>query len=234
LWNVLPKSRNNPFGNKVRQLQKYARGLREPLPERYWLWAGLQAEETSKQLLNANLHEHIDHQRFSLMKLNKLKSFSGADDFNEVLLADMQLVLPDDMLKKVDLMSMAHGLEVRVPFLDHRLVDFVFQLPVSSKINRNIRKRILQDTYRDILPPELYRRPKSGFEVPLLKWFRTSLRSLITDDLLSDRFILDQQIFDINSIQKLKRRLFSVNPGDVHAHIWALIVFQWWWKKYFR
>ncbi len=233
LWNILPKSRNSPFGNKARQLQKYACGLQEALPERYWMWAGLMSDAGAKKLLNANAYNLIDQRRFSLTKLNKLKSFSGAEDFNEVLLSDMHLVLPDDMLKKVDLMSMAHGLEVRVPYLDHRLVDFVFGLPVSSKINKQMRKRILQDAYRDMLPAALYQRRKSGFEVPLLKWFRTSLRSLITDDLLSDRLIEDQQIFDVNGIRKLKKKLFSVNPGDVHAHIWALMVFQWWWKKYF-
>jgi asparagine synthase (glutamine-hydrolysing) len=146
----------------------------------------------------------------------------------------MQLVLPNDMLRKVDLMSMANGLEVRVPFLDHRIVDFVFNLPASSKINSQIRKRILQDTFRDFLPKELYKRPKKGFEVPLLKWFRTSLRSMIQDDLLSDKLIEEQQIFDPSQIRKLKRRLFSLNPGDAHATAWALIVFQWWWKRFFR
>jgi asparagine synthase (glutamine-hydrolysing) len=151
-----------------------------------------------------------------------------------MLLADMKLVLPDDMLKKVDLMSMAHGLEMRVPFLDHELVHFVFTLPVRSKITGDMRKRILRDAFRDTLPPELYRRPKHGFEVPLLKWFRTGLRSLIENDLLSDRFVEEQGIFDVQAIRRLKKKLFSFNPGDVHAHIWALIVFQWWWKKYMK
>jgi len=137
------------------------------------------------------------------------------------------------MLRKVDLMSMAHGLEVRVPFLDHHLVDFVFQLPTSSKINNQMRKRILQDTFRDLLPEELYNRSKKGFEVPLLKWFRTSLKTLITDDLLGDSFISEQNIFDLDEIRKLKNKLFSGNPGDAHATIWAIVVFQWWWKKYF-
>ena len=96
-----------------------------------------------------------------------------------------------------------------------------------------MRKRILQDTFRDFLPEELYNRPKKGFEVPLLKWFRTSLKSMIKDDLLSDKFIEAQNIFDRQEIKRLKNRLFSMNPGDAQATVWALIVFQWWWKKYF-
>ena len=94
-------------------------------------------------------------------------------------------------------------------------------------------KRILKDTFRDVLPDELYTRPKRGFEVPLLKWFRTGLKPLIEDDLLSYKFISEQGIFDLVEIQKLKRQLFSSNPGDVHARIWGLIVFQYWYKKYF-
>jgi len=142
-------------------------------------------------------------------------------------------VLPNDMLTKVDLMSMANSLEVRVPFLDHNVVEYVFSLPDDDKINRKIRKRILQDTFKDTLPTELYNRPKKGFEVPLLKWFQNEMKGLIMDDLLADKFIEQQNIFDLRAIQKIKKRLFSNNPGDVHAQVWALIVFQSWWKKYF-
>ncbi|MCP4123333.1 MAG: asparagine synthase, partial [Bacteroidetes bacterium] len=146
--------------------------------------------------------------------------------------ADTQLVLPYDMLTKVDLMSMANSLEVRVPLLDHRIVEFAFSLPVRYKIDGKMKKKILQDAFQHILPTDIYNRPKKGFEVPLLQWFRTDLKSLITDDLLSDDFINEQQIFDRTYIQQLKKRLFSRNPGDAHAQIWALIVFQSWYKNY--
>jgi asparagine synthase (glutamine-hydrolysing) len=68
--------------------------------------------------------------------------------------------------------------------------------------------------------------------VPLLKWFQNELRPLITDDLLSDKFIEEQGIFDVDGIRQLKLKLFSNNPEDIHARIWALIVFQYWWKKW--
>jgi asparagine synthase (glutamine-hydrolysing) len=129
-------------------------------------------------------------------------------------------------------MSMAHGLEVRTPFLDYELVDFAFTLPDAFKINATIRKRIAQDAFKDFLPRELYNRPKKGLEVPMLKWLRKEMKSLMEDDLLSEKFILEQGIFDYPSLAQLKKRLFSSNPGDVHARIWALVVFQWWWKKY--
>jgi asparagine synthase (glutamine-hydrolysing) len=68
--------------------------------------------------------------------------------------------------------------------------------------------------------------------VPLLKWFQREMKSLIMDDLLSEKFISQQNIFNYSEIEKLKRKLFSSNPEDIHARIWGLIVFQWWWKKY--
>ncbi len=229
----IPKSRNGSISNKIRQAEKYSKGLKLNQKDRYWAWASIASEDKAMQLLHRDKKDQLIHENYLSRKINLLQPITSEHDFNELLLADMQLVLPNDMLRKVDLMSMAHGLEVRVPFLDHNIVDYVFQLPVSSKINPQIRKRILQDTFQDLLPIELYNRPKQGFEVPLLKWFRTSLKSMITDDLLKDQFIEDQQIFDLKAIRALKKRLFSMNPGDAHATIWALIVFQWWWKKYF-
>ena len=151
---------------------------------------------------------------------------------NSILLTDMQLVLENDMLVKVDLMSMANSLEVRVPFLDYEVVNFAFSLPVEYKMDASSSKKILRETFRKDLPEELFHRLKHGFEVPLLKWFRTDLKSLITDDLLSDAFIDRQGLFSTVEIAKLKQRLFSSNPGEIEARMWGLIVFQYWWKKY--
>ena len=151
---------------------------------------------------------------------------------NDDLLADVGMVLPYDMLVKVDRMSMRNSLEVRVPFLDYRIVEFAFSLPVSSKINGNIKKKIVQDAFREILPKELYNRPKKGFEVPLLQWFKTDLKDKILNDWLSDEYIKAQGIFNLETIQQLKLQMLSNNPGDVHAQIWALIVFQNFWRKY--
>lgn len=162
-----------------------------------------------------------------------LQYMKGKSEMNEILYTDMHMVLQNDMLTKVDLMSMGNSLEVRVPFLDHTVVDFVFKLPIEYKIDGTMKKRILQDTFRSTLPEELYRRPKHGFEVPLLKWMRNELWQTIDNDLLGPRFIGEQNIFNYPYIQELKSKLKSNNPGDAQLHIWALMVFQKWWKKYY-
>lgn len=232
LWNALPKSRNNPLANKVRQFQRFAVGMQLNDRERYWQWATLASGFEAMAVLHPETKEKVSVEEFKQRKKDILVHFNGEASLNDVLYTDMHMVLTNDMLTKVDSMSMANSLEVRVPFLDHNVVNYAFSLPEESKINGQMKKRILQDAFRDILPAELYRRPKHGFEVPLLKWFRNELRSLIEHDLLAKDFVEGQGIFDYAGINQLKKQLFSKNPEDVHARIWALIVFQSWWKKY--
>jgi asparagine synthase (glutamine-hydrolysing) len=233
LWKQLPQSRNGWLSNKARQFQRFAEGMQLSPKERYWQWATFLSAEKASRLLSNNSLELLAFEQADARRERWVDAISDQkESMNQWLLADTQLVLPNDMLTKVDLMSMAHGLEVRVPFLDHEVVEFAFQLPEESKINRQMKKRIVQDAFRDMLPKELYNRPKHGFEVPLLRWFRTELKSTITQDLLADAFVEEQDIFDVDEIRLLKQQLFSSSPGDIHATIWALIVFQWWWKQY--
>lgn len=228
LWNALPKSRNSKFSNLTRQLERYAKGLKLNTKDRYWHWASLLSETNANNLLKSN----ISLNSLAIRKNDILKHLLDIESINDILYTDMQLVLVSDMLHKVDSMSMANSLEVRTPFLDHNLVDYVFSLPDNYKVNGKMKKRILQDTYKSVLPQELYQRPKQGFEVPLLKWFNTELRSELENNYLSADFIEEQGIFNPVAIAQLKNKLYSSNPGDVQAQIWAIIVFQHWWKKH--
>lgn len=232
LWNALPQSRNNFLGNKARQLRRFAEGMKLTSQERYWQWAGYAKSEDAYRLFSEKSKSALDQAEYNSFKSELLKTLPEKESIRDILLTDMQLVLPNDMLTKVDWMSMANGLEVRTPFLDFELVNFAFSLPDDYKINSSMRKRVVQDAFRDLLPPELYNRPKKGFEVPMLKWLRQEMKSLIQDDLLSKKMINEQGIFNYGEVKKLKEQLFSNNPGDVHARIWALVVFQCWWKKY--
>lgn len=232
LWKILPKSRNHKLTNLFRQLHRFAEGSKLGLQERYWRWASFTSSQDAASLICTQLQQSIDYDNEIKWKQYFLRHIQS-DDFNEVLKTDMNLVLLSDMLVKVDMMSMANSLEVRSPFLDYKVVDFAFGLPATYKVDNKFKKKIVQDAFREMLPPALYNRPKHGFEIPLLDWFKKELWSLIDQDLLSDKFIKEQQIFDLASIQALKKKLCSANPEDSHATIWALIVFQYWWKKYF-
>ena len=233
-WKWLPHSRNNVVSNAFRQLDRFATVAKMNAQERYWRLAALAAEPEAFALLNASSQQQWDRQRYVEEKAHILRTISATETLNDILLTDMRLVLPNDMLTKVDLMSMANSLEVRTPFLDYELVNFVFSLPDSYKISAAGRKRIAQDAFKEMLPARLYNRPKKGFEIPLLKWFRHEMKTLITEDLLSEKFIEDQNIFHYHEVNKLKKKLYSSSPGDSPARIWGLLVFQWWWKKNVR
>ncbi|MFM7823508.1 MAG: asparagine synthase-related protein, partial [Bacteroidota bacterium] len=216
------------LANSIRKLHRLAEGANSTAVDRYWRWCGYTKDGELDGFIVPNVDEkQIEDRRYRF--LNKLGDGSSME---KVFRMDMGLVLPGDMLVKVDMMSMANALEVRVPFLDYRVVDFAMNLPSRLRINKSKGKLVLREAFRNELPQELFNRPKHGFEVPLLKWFKTGLKSLITDDLLSDRFIVEQGLFDLKSIQELKSRLYSRDPGDIEARIWGLIVFQYWFKKY--
>lgn len=223
---TLPQSRNSNAGNFFRKVNKYAEGLRMSSSNRYWRWASYCNEEQANLLLKNNTP-----QKYKQIKNNFI--LPESNDLNNFLLKDMNLVLPNDMLTKVDWMSMNNSLEVRTPFLDYRVVEFAFSIPANFKIDSKNQKKILKDTFEDLLPHELLHRKKQGFEVPLLKWFKGELKSWIENDLLSKKFIEEQNLFNYSEINSLLKQLNSVSPGDSVARVWALIVFQNWYKNYF-
>lgn len=232
IWKMLPKGRNSRITNLFRQLQRFAEGSRMDTKSRYWRWASINDANKAGSLLQPALRQRLSRDRFVAERNDLLQALDG-DDFNSLLLTDLRLVLAGDMLVKVDLMSMANSLEVRSPFLDHKVVDFAFGLPSSYKIDGKMKKKIVQDAFREYLPEELYNRPKKGFEIPMLGWLRHEL-SPLADELFEPGLLREQGIFDVEAIQALRKKLHTSNPEDSHATLWALIVFQYWWKKYYR
>ncbi len=220
---LLPSSRTSKLGNLTRQIEKFALGSKLTSKERYWVWAGYNND--AKYLKRQQEAYPSRKKEILLQVLEKNKGI------NDILITDQTLVLPNDMLFKVDSMSMANSIEVRPPFLDCNLVNYVNQLPSEYKLTRGFKKKILQDSFKNILPNELYNRSKKGFEIPLEKWLKTKLNHLI-EELLSEKLITEQNLFEYQNIDRLKKQLHSNNPGDSPTKIWALIVFQGWWKKY--
>jgi asparagine synthase (glutamine-hydrolysing) len=224
-FKLLPQSRNSKVGNLARQGLKLAEGAGMNEKERYWRWASFAKESEAAELLKSeNTTSYKERKEEILNSINK--------DFNSVLYTDVKLVLQNDMLVKVDSMSMANSLEVRSPLLDYRLVDFLFSLPVSYKITGTDQKKILRDSVAHLLPNEVITRKKQGFEVPLLKWFQSDLRETIENKWLNDKEIEAQGIFNLDAVKELKRKVFSNSPGDSVARVWGLIAFQHWYKKH--
>ncbi|WP_439880216.1 asparagine synthase (glutamine-hydrolyzing) [Pontibacter sp. MBLB2868] len=232
LWDVLPKSRNSFTANKVRQLQRFAEGANLPIRDRYWFWATWQKETEALMLLKPENRSAAANRLYFARKSRLLDCLDKKPySINSVLCADWNLVLANDMLPKIDLMGMANGLEIRSPFLDHRVVKFAFSLPDVSKIEGVKRKRILLDTFNSVLPPELTKRGKQGFEVPLNSLLRVQAKDLV-NDLLADDFILRQGVFEMQQVRKLRNDLLNGSSATAYLQIWSILVFQYWWKKY--
>ncbi len=231
LWRRLPRSRETAWGDAVRRFDRFARRAALPAPARYWRWCAFTDEERVTAAFSPRLRWVGESSEYAARK-DEVTRWIDGHGINDVLYADVRTVLPDDMLRKVDSMSMANGLEVRVPFLDHDVVDYAFSLPSHYKIHGHTRKRILRDAFRTVVPAATLRKRKHGFEVPLMKWFRTHLRSLIRDQLLHRDLVEQQGIFDPAAIEALLAQLDSEHPGDIAPQVWSLVVFQHWWKRY--
>ncbi|WP_424963339.1 asparagine synthase (glutamine-hydrolyzing) [Ekhidna sp.] len=225
LLSTLPSSRSSKSGNLARRAAKYAQLMQVKSYDKYWHLASFNpsAEELMINPPNdAIINSFIDQYQLS----------DGEINLNNFLDLDLKIVLPGDMLTKVDLMSMANSLEVRVPFLDKDLVAFVRSLPPNYKVDKNRRKTVLQDAFEHILPKELHHRSKKGFEVPMLSWMKNELNASINEVVFDQEFLDMQGIFDSSQVMKLKEKLHSQNPGDVHSTLWTIYVFQVWYKKW--
>jgi asparagine synthase (glutamine-hydrolysing) len=223
----LPESRDRHILERVRRLKKFVRGAGNSFEDRFFAWNEILSRDLKEKLLVRPDRMDLDHgKRLFSERLNEMKS----DDINRMLYADLKESLPGDMLRKVDAMSMLNSLEVRVPLLDHRVCELAFSIPGDLKIRKGIGKYILMETFRDILPQSLHRRPKWGFEMPVSQWLKKDLHYLI-DDYLAEKVISRQGIFHYAQVKDLVDGLMS-GRRDTSWQLWNLIAFQAWHSRY--
>ena len=155
---------------------------------------------------------------------------TSGDPLANMIAADVGTLLPDDYLVKVDRASMACGLEVRPPLLDHELLELSARIPSRLKIRRGQTKWILKEAFRDRLPESTLRRPKQGFEIPVNAWLRGPLRSRFRDEILGSGSRLEGLI-DRGVASELFRRHES-GRGQHGQTLWALLVLSAWARRY--
>ena len=182
---------------------------------------------------DAEKHRLLEHRVPGVLHrtLRELRTLlKSNDDLGPYLWFDQKYFLPDDILTKTDRMSMAHSLEVRPPFLDHRIVEFSASLPAALKIRGSRQKILLKELMRGKLPDSILNRKKIGFDIPAHEWLRGPLRSLVVETItagVSDYSELFRPAA-INAYlkQHMERR---VNVG---YHLWGLMVLFLWMKKW--
>lgn len=226
LWRALPKSRNNALTDRFRQLDRYARTARLSKKERYLLLASWDDELDAGALVRSGTDEQV----FAMRRRSITAPLGEHQDLNGLLWADLHTVLPDDMLYKVDLTSMAHALEVRTPFLDRRVVEFAFSLAPHEKFHKGSGKHLLRTAFSDLLPPITLMRAKRGFEVPLTPLLKGPLHHLVEQ--CRDEELLARAGLEPRAVDRLLARFHSTDPGSSQATVHALIVYMTWWKAH--
>ena len=208
------------------QLKRLLEGSLMPPERAHVYWNGTFSKAEKRSLVSAKLPPALDQ---ILGELREMLS-AGKQDLGAYLWFDQKYYLPDDILVKSDRMSMAHAVELRPPFLDHRIVEFAATLPASLKIRGSQQKFLLKELMRDKLPQSIVKRKKIGFDIPAHEWVRGPLRSLVVDTLhngLSDY----PEIFNFDVIENYLRDHLEkrINVG---YHLWGLMVLFLWMKKW--
>jgi len=187
-----------------------------PDSEKEGIFTPAMREQIGASRTSAYLAEHFEH--------------TGPDMLNRYLHLDLTTYLPEDILFKVDIASMANSLECRSPFLDHRLIEFAASLPGRYKLSpRGRHKHILKEAFRDWLPPGFMDRPKKGFSVPLSRWLREDLAPMMQDLLVGQKCL--SPWFDQRSIERYVRE----HIGGEAAHstrLWPLLVLALWVERF--
>ncbi len=161
-----------------------------------------------------------------------LKKVQGKDILTQMQYLDLKTYLPNDVLVKVDRMSMAVSLETRCPLLDHKIVEFAFEeIPPDLKLRNNQSKYILKQVMQNFLPEEIRKRGKKGFSVPIASWLRGELKPVVEEILFSTRS-KQRGYFSFDYLQLRWKQVQEGQRMSLPKHFWALLIFELWCRAY--
>lgn len=215
-----------------RSKQRYVRELlqilgRSPREQYRAIFLGMMGEERWRSFYNEGFLQSVqdaDSGNF----LFGWDTACGPDELSRAMASDTLSYIPEDLNVKVDICSMASSLEVRSPFLDHKLVEFCAQIPSSLKIHHATQKYILKKAFSRELPAEILNRGKAGFAVPISEWFRHELRDYARDTLLTP----NNRVAEIFQMDKIKMMLDEHASGkrNWHTQLWHVLVLESWFQ----
>jgi asparagine synthase (glutamine-hydrolysing) len=204
------------------KLKRFLEGCRMPAARAHVHWGGTFDDKEKRSLIQPALPDALD----SLLK----ELASAGDHLRAYLWFDQKYFLPDNILTKVDHASMAYAVEVRPPFLDHRIVEFANSLPASLKIQGSRQKVILRNLMRGKLDPSILNRGKTGFDIPTHHWFRGPLRPLL-DEAMAFASAEHGEFFHMAQIEANVRDHME-GRANLGYHLWGLMTLFLWMKKW--
>ena len=214
----------------INVLKRFVEGARLP-PERGGVrWVTFFNDEERDALLTEDVKADLRSCGYEDEAVAYRRDAPSDNGLERNLYVDSKLYLPDDILIKVDLMSMAHSLEARVPFLDRDFVAFTEGLPGGLKLKALTSKYILKRSMSGLLPEETLRRGKYGFSIPLKNWLRNELKEFVLET-LSERKIREIGIFNYPFVDRTVQEHLA-GRRDNSRRIWALLVFELWYRRF--
>jgi len=210
----------------INRIKRFDEGMRLPQDLQHARWMiFLQSEEKNRLYSKGFIHQLGDYQAQDTIR-NYFGKANTSDQLNRQLYVDIKSYMVDDILVKVDRMSMATSLETRVPFLDHRFVEFSAKIPGSFKLRGKTTKYLLKKAMGDLLPQEILGRGKEGFSIPIKNWLKNDLRDLMMDTLSPEK-IKREGFFQPEYVEKLKNE--HLQNKENHSHrLWAMVMFGIW------
>jgi len=228
LWAKLPASVRQKTA--LRRLKRLMSAMPLEPAERYLAWISVFDEMQKRELLSDGLVGQLPDAASREYLIRYFEEPTARGAVAKASCADVNTYLPNDILTKVDITSMAVGLETRSPFLDHRVVELAAAMPTRYKMHRGVQKYILKRAFADVLPGRIARRKKMGFGVPIDEWFRGELAAVLNRVLLSAR-CLERGYFRAEAVQQLVVDHTSCR-ADNSYRLWALLFFELWLRMF--
>ncbi len=243
LYRLLPKAfRNHIIAGLIKKLpdqpqkkgivnimKRFVEGAALPEDGGHMRWQYFSNPEQDEKLYLDSFKKEVVFDPFSPVR-ESISHCNSANRLNQEIYIDMRFVMPDSILMKVDKMSMATSLEVRVPFLDHELIEFSARIPSYLKLKGFTTKAIFREAIRDFLPPDIVNRGKQGYSFPSKNWLREQLKDYMIE-LLNNSSLIKE---NLNS--GYVRTLIKEHLAGTHNHnhiLWALINLAVWHNKFF-
>jgi asparagine synthase (glutamine-hydrolysing) len=227
---------------RLRRLKRSVHTLRIKDPaHRYAAWLQLFMPDMQRELLRVDLSEELDgydpawpypkyYAAYRAPSTEHRVGGSARYSLNRLMYIDLKTWLVDMYLEKTDKATMASSLEARLPLLDHRLVELAFQIPAQYKVRGWSTKRILKRAVRGLVPPQVLKKPKHGFSVPVDPWFRGSLKDF-TSEVLLDGQTRSRGYFNMALVERLWKEHIE-GRHDRTGHLWLLLNFELWQRAY--
>ena len=214
----------------LRRAKRFITAAPKPAVERYLRWISAFDEDASRYLYSDNFgHETSKYRTASIIEPWFAKA-NGAGIVDAALLTDTMTYLPNDLLVKMDIASMAVSLEARSPFLDHHVMEYAASLPEKLKLRGLTTKYLLKRVLKRLVPEENLTRSKMGFGVPISHWFRGAMQPFLRETLLSDK-ALARGLFKPEAVRNFVDRHVD-GKADHSQRLWSLLMLELWFERF--